>query len=332
MSIFDLHATVLTDYRDFVRSFFDIADPRARAFIDHALEDERHLWPDFLLQVSPSYPRVETVDDLARRGVLHEETARVFRNKDGSPVHLFRHQSDALRRALSQESYVVTSGTGSGKSLTYFLPIIDNLIRNPHTADRVAAFLVYPMNALVNSQLNDLTERKKQYEARYGRPFPVSFAKYTGDTSETDRMASLLKQGMPCRIAEDDLRRGILAQWQAIRFGTDNLLDGLAERKAHLPQPSRMQVRPHQRLIRQIEPWRTHAAGDHLIPVPEVPLVMAVDGTAIGEDQTRLALAARSAAPLDIVRRRRRYVPEVHEIKVGDIDAKLHGRRADEIR
>jgi hypothetical protein len=54
MSIFDLHATVLADYRDFVRSFFDIADPRARAFIDHALEDERHLWPDFLLQVSPS--------------------------------------------------------------------------------------------------------------------------------------------------------------------------------------------------------------------------------------------------------------------------------------
>ena len=89
------------------------------------------------------------------------------------------------RRARKATSSPV--GTGSGKSLTYFLPIIDDLIRNPHTADRVAAFVIYPMNALVNSQLNALTELKERYQARYGRPFPVSFAKYTGDTRETDR-------------------------------------------------------------------------------------------------------------------------------------------------
>ena len=127
MSIFDLHAAVLCDYRDFVRSFFDIADPRARAFIDHALEHERHLWPDFLLQVSPSYAHAETVDELAKRGVLNADTARVFRTPNDKPFQLYRHQADALERAARKESYVVTSGTGSGKSLTYFLPTIDDL-------------------------------------------------------------------------------------------------------------------------------------------------------------------------------------------------------------
>jgi len=51
-----LHSAVLADYRDFVRSFFLIADPRARAFVDQALDEESRLWPDFLLQVSPSCP------------------------------------------------------------------------------------------------------------------------------------------------------------------------------------------------------------------------------------------------------------------------------------
>jgi hypothetical protein len=187
MTIFNLHSAVLTDYQDFVRSFFAIADTRAREFIDHALEQERHLWPDFLLQVSPSYARGQTVEDLARQGVLHEETARIFRTPDNNPFHLFRHQVEALHRAERRESYVVTSGTGSGKSLTYFLPIIDNLTRNPNTGDRPAALIVYPMNALVNSQLKALEDLKARYETRFGRNFPISFARYTGDTSAAER-------------------------------------------------------------------------------------------------------------------------------------------------
>src|SRR5213080_2438519 len=65
MSIFDLHTQVLADYRDFVRSFFTIADERARQFVEHALVEEARLWPDFLLQVSPAYARATTVDELA---------------------------------------------------------------------------------------------------------------------------------------------------------------------------------------------------------------------------------------------------------------------------
>ena len=122
MSIFDLHGTVLADYSDFVRSFLAIADPRAREFVGHTLETERRLWPDVLLQVSPSYARAENVDALEMQGVLDAETARIFRNAKGEALHLYRHQAEALGLAARKESYVVTSGTGSGKSLAYFLP------------------------------------------------------------------------------------------------------------------------------------------------------------------------------------------------------------------
>jgi hypothetical protein len=43
MNIFNLHSTVLGDYRDFVRSFFSVADDRAREFIDRELVEQARL-------------------------------------------------------------------------------------------------------------------------------------------------------------------------------------------------------------------------------------------------------------------------------------------------
>ncbi|HWO57532.1 MAG TPA: DEAD/DEAH box helicase [bacterium] len=189
MSIFELHEKVLSDYRDFVRSFFLVADDRARAFIDKSINDDAQLWPEFLLQVSPSYARAATIDELSQRGTIHSETARIFRTATGEPYNLYQHQVEGIERAFAGKSYVVTSGTGSGKSLTYFIPIVDSLLRQPNTGDRVAALVVYPMNALVNSQYQSLLTLKSLYESRHSRPFPVTFAKYTGDTTAEEREA-----------------------------------------------------------------------------------------------------------------------------------------------
>lgn len=188
MTIFDLHAAVLDEYRDFVRSFLLIADGRIREYVDRVLDEEARLWPDFLLQVSPSYQRSPNVDDLAQSGVLHPETARIFRTLRGEPYRLYRHQEQAIEKARCGESYVVTSGTGSGKSLTYFIPIVESILRQPAT-DKTVALIVYPMSALVNSQLQALEALKAGYEARTGRPFPVTFARYTGETDEEARQA-----------------------------------------------------------------------------------------------------------------------------------------------
>ncbi len=186
-TIFDLHAAVLADYRDFVRSFFLVADPRAQAYVDQALEEGIHLWPEPLVQLSPSYVAGPTVDELAAAGRIAQETADIFRLEDGRPFRLYRHQEEAIAKALAGESFVVTSGTGSGKSLCYFLPILDNWIRQKGSPRQVTALVVYPMNALVNSQHQALQTLRERYERRYGRPFPLRFAKYTGETANNER-------------------------------------------------------------------------------------------------------------------------------------------------
>jgi len=186
-TIFDLHSAALADYRDFMRSFLLIADDRAREFVDEQLETEGVLWPDPLVQLSPSYAMGATVDELAEEGLITYETARIFRTAEGKPFRLYRHQEEAIRKALGGESFVVTSGTGSGKTLCYFLPIMDSLIRQPDTGEGIAALVVYPMNALVNSQHQALEMLKANYERRTGRDFPVTFGRYTSETRDEVR-------------------------------------------------------------------------------------------------------------------------------------------------
>ena len=115
MSIFDLHATVLADYRDFVRSFFIVADKRARQFVEHALVEEARLWPDFLLQVSPAYARATTVDELAAQSVLHETTARIFRTAARSTVTTSISPT-AAERWLPVAVVCEAAAPGSGQS------------------------------------------------------------------------------------------------------------------------------------------------------------------------------------------------------------------------
>jgi ATP-dependent helicase YprA (DUF1998 family) len=121
-TIFDLHSAVLDDYQNFVRSFFLIADDRARAFVDRSMEEEGYLWPEPLVQLSPAYASGPTVDELASTGHITRETARIFRLEDGHPFRLHRHQEEAIDKAARGESFVVTSGTGSERVSATFCP------------------------------------------------------------------------------------------------------------------------------------------------------------------------------------------------------------------
>jgi very-short-patch-repair endonuclease len=186
MSIFDMHAAVVQDYRRYVQSFISISDPQIRAFVDRQFEHGEKFWPDALVQLNPAYREVENVDQLAETGLLAPATAQIFRRPDGSPIRLYQHQREAIRTAARHEPYVVTSGTGSGKSLAYFIPIFDFILRNP-AQNKVRAIVIYPMNALVNSQYKGLEEYAVAYKSRTGAEMPVSFGRYTGQESQDEK-------------------------------------------------------------------------------------------------------------------------------------------------
>ncbi|KWX10185.1 DEAD/DEAH box helicase, partial [Carbonactinospora thermoautotrophica] len=189
MDVFEVHERLVSDYAEFTASLVAVRDAR----IAEHLADEwrrRTRWPDPWLSLNPRFATGGSVEELVAEGLLHPECARIFRVKrdpddpGARPIVLHRHQREAVVAAREGDSYVLTTGTGSGKSLTYIVPIVDSVLRDPEPG-RIKAIVVYPMNALANSQHHELT-RFLCWGFPGGRG-PVSFARYTGQESESDR-------------------------------------------------------------------------------------------------------------------------------------------------
>jgi len=161
LDVFRLRRRLVDDYGSYVSSFIRIKDQRVEEEVLSSLSDGL-LWPDPLIQLNPSFEASETIDQLAAEGVLHEECARIFRRKrelhdPGEDLRLHRHQAEAIRTARAGRNYVLTTGTGSGKSLAYIVPVVDHVLRR-EPGRGVQAIIVYPMNALANSQYGELRQ------------------------------------------------------------------------------------------------------------------------------------------------------------------------------
>jgi DEAD/DEAH box helicase domain-containing protein len=120
----------------------------------------------------------EGADELAYRG---EEPARAARTvpvpdeldprvRDAIGVEtLYTHQAEAWAAAARGESLIVTTGTASGKTLAFNLPVLDALARDPKSR----ALYLYPTKALAQDQFKTLN----RYRVAGVRP-----AIYDGDT------------------------------------------------------------------------------------------------------------------------------------------------------
>ena len=191
MDVFDLRARLVADYQSYTRSFIKIRDGRIGQFVDEALASGA-FWPEPLLQLNPTFLPGGTIDELVDRDVLHPECGRIFRidktesDLTGKELVLHEHQRQAILKSKEGRSYVLTSGTGSGKSLTYIVPIVDHILR--HGSGRgIQAIVVYPMNALANSQFEELSKFLEKGYPNGGSP--VRFARYTGQEKSEAREA-----------------------------------------------------------------------------------------------------------------------------------------------
>lgn len=188
MDVFELHEHVIDDYAAYTRSFIRISDERIADAVQQEIS-EGLLWPEPLLQLNPSFKPGKKIDELVSEGILHDDCGRIFRIKQhdndfGRDLRLHLHQEQAVRLAKADQSYVLTTGTGSGKSLSYIIPAVDYVLRTG-SGSGIKAIVVYPMNALANSQREELDKfLTRGFE---GREPLVSFARYTGQEGEQER-------------------------------------------------------------------------------------------------------------------------------------------------
>jgi len=185
---FGVLGKVLGDYKSFVEGFLNIRDPEVLEKVETEI-DNGLLWPEPWLALNPAFESGGSVSELVTAGVLHPDAAGIFRARSeedagGREIAFHRHQSDAFTIAARRESYVLTTGTGSGKSMAYIVPVVDRVLREC-SGKGVRAIVVYPMNALANSQRGEL-------EKFLGKDKPkVTFGRYTGQETKVEREAIL---------------------------------------------------------------------------------------------------------------------------------------------
>lgn len=189
MDAFEVLNDVLEDYKSFVQGFLNIRDPEVLSKVQRDV-DNGLLWPEPWLALNPAFESGGSVEDLVDRGLLHPDNRGIFcartpSDAAGEEIVFHRHQVEAIKIAARRESYVLTTGTGSGKSMAYIVPIVDRVLREG-SGRGVRAIIVYPMNALANSQCGEL-------EKFLGPDKPkVSFARYTGQESRAEREVILV--------------------------------------------------------------------------------------------------------------------------------------------
>ena len=130
---------------------------------------------------------------LSRSGLLRKELVsamarppREHRNEYAFPRSRkpFQHQIDCWRHLLDDtpRSVLVTSGTGSGKTECFLVPILEDLARERARTGALAgvrALFLYPLNALINSQ----RDRLRAWCSGFGGD--IRFCLYNGETPET---------------------------------------------------------------------------------------------------------------------------------------------------
>ena len=161
----------------------------------------------------PAKASKDSLGDLVTRGQFNAELCHHLDKPGIIPRErpLYLHQCDAILAAQStyqhgaKPALIITAGTGTGKTESFLLPILNDLFTNQNDGESgVKCIILYPMNALVNDQVDRL------YEWLRGQR-RVTLFHFTGETPEDHSMAD--KEGIPpwdlCRMRTRREARGL---------------------------------------------------------------------------------------------------------------------------
>ena len=183
--------------KDYIEATYHISHPSLVAQRKQLLEEPGAVYQAPFLESTPRYKAGKALGDLHIHDAAKElllTMAGPTENRDAL-IHdpPYRHQATAIEATVSDgKNLALTTGTGSGKTESFLLPILSKLAiesaTRPESFDQpsVRAVLLYPMNALVNDQLGRL--RRFFGDAAVSGMFmewskrPARFARYTSRT------------------------------------------------------------------------------------------------------------------------------------------------------
>ena len=153
-----------------------------------------------IIEIVHKYEGVVSLSDFCKQNALSSDISTflnrgLLKTDDGSEMKIYSHQEKSIEAILKhKKNVVVTTGTGSGKTECFMIPVISNLVeesKNWLTPEErnhaVRTLILYPLNALAEDQMIRLRKslesddvKKWLDENRKGNRF--TFGRYTGRT------------------------------------------------------------------------------------------------------------------------------------------------------
>ena len=182
------------EFIDYISTAYYIEDNQLRKQFRSELE--RIISKGPIIELSDIFVQAESIEDLIKRNVLSDEFSNLEIGKSdifpyniklplSRPLH--KHQVSSIEKITSGDNVVVSTGTGSGKTECFLIPIINFLMVEKlrgNLNSGVRAVLIYPMNALANDQLKRIREILLFYP-------DITFGVYNGSTKHDDDEAEI---------------------------------------------------------------------------------------------------------------------------------------------
>ena len=188
MSLHPIKATqsIRKRYIDYLSTTFRLKDDDLQRQFRKGLESPGKFVKGPIVESTPPFETGSSIEELILEGVLSSQFRELKSDRMPLERALYLHQEKAIRKViLNNRNLVVATGTGSGKTEAFLIPIL-NYIFDQKQGDQltpgVRALLLYPMNALANDQMMRMHELLKNYPH-------VTFGRYTGETEERDKEA-----------------------------------------------------------------------------------------------------------------------------------------------
>jgi ATP-dependent helicase YprA (DUF1998 family) len=182
---------------EYLLAAYPINDAALRRGFEELLRQPGTISQDPYLEGNQPYEAGKTIRQLTSEGLLDQRLSELF--EPDRP--LYAHQEAAVVAAVHEKAnIVVATGTGTGKTECFLIPMLHCLTQNPRPG--MQALILYPMNALVNDQVKRL--RKLLCHQNDG-PNLIRFGFYTSRTEKTHGKAEEALRRELAGTSEDEL-------------------------------------------------------------------------------------------------------------------------------
>lgn len=183
--------SIKEEYMGYISTFFHIEDKDYASQLISELKKDNIIAKGPYIDISSSFKTGRSLLELIEEG----EVSGLFKNLEGDigdvekeiPLSrtLYLHQEKAIIKTNENKNLIVTTGTGSGKTECFVLPIINYLLKekeNGTLSSGVRVIVIYPMNALANDQMKRLRKLLKNYP-------DITFGVYNSSTKQNEESA-----------------------------------------------------------------------------------------------------------------------------------------------